>query len=92
MPDFQFTFTIQGISTQRATAIRDKITQRLGEEDVTVTAVNSAQRTRPVRVIGVDTATGTVFDQTVEATSRQDAEDQARAVSATRVVAWVMQP
>ena len=89
MPDYQFTFTVPNITAQRATAIRDRIAQRLGEESVEVTALAMARTTETYRVIGVDTADSTVFDETVEAADRQSARDQVVGSSSTMVVAMV---
>lgn len=89
MPDYQFSFTVPNITAQRATAIRDKIAQRLGEDSVTVTALAMARTTETYRVIGVDTADSQVFDETVEATDKQAATDQVVGAITTRVVAMV---
>lgn len=89
MPSFQFTFEVQGITQQRAGVIRDRIIQRLGEDSVTVTSMNSAQTTTSFRVVGVDTATSEVFDETVDATSDQAARALVIGAVPTRVVALV---
>lgn len=89
MPDYQFTFTVPGITAQKATAIRDGIAQRLGEDLVTVTALTMARTTSSFRVLGVDTATSQVFDEKVEAADRQSARDLVVGSSSTMVVAMV---
>jgi hypothetical protein len=91
MPDYSFTFQVRSITPQRATAIRDKLAQRLADTDITIINVNFARNTTTYKVIGVDTNTSEVFEDTIEATDPQDAEQQAIGTSTTKVVA-VTQP
>ena len=87
MPDYVFTFEVQGITAQKATAIRDRLVARLGEDNVVVGGYGMAQTTNGYRVCGVDTASSAVFDETVEATDADAARTQAQ--TGTRVVAHV---
>lgn len=87
MPDYAFAFIVRGISAQQAATIGQRITQRLSDDGVTVTTVNTSRVTSRFRVLSVDTATRQVFDEVVEATDRQAASDQV--TTATRVVALV---
>lgn len=89
MPDFTFSFTVRGITQQRATTIGTRIEQRLGEDNVDVSGVNVARITIPFRVLSVDIGTREVFDEIVETTSEQAARSQVE--SATRVVAKIGQ-
>lgn len=91
MPDYQFTFTVQGITPQRATAIRDKLAQRLGDDQIQVQTIGFSRTTNTYRVIGVDTTDKTVFEQTVEAVDQAAATQQVVGSSTTKVVATVDQ-
>jgi hypothetical protein len=89
MPDFTFTFTVRGIGAQRAQAIQDRLTQRLSDDQIEAQSSALVRITAPYRVVGVDTDTRQVFDETVDAVSEQDAKDQVTAADASRVVALV---
>jgi hypothetical protein len=89
MPDYEFKFTIQNISAQKATAIRDRIAARLHEDEEVILTAGMARTTTTYRVVGVDTADGVVFDDYVEATSKADAVDQVIGSSTTMKVALV---
>lgn len=87
MPDYQFMFVVRGINQQKAGAISQRIEQRLTEDAIDVTSVNTSRITVQFRVVSVDMETREVFDETVEALNREDA--YAKVESATRVVAMV---
>jgi hypothetical protein len=87
VPDYQFTFTVQDITPQRATAIRDRLSQRLNDDNVQVQNLGFARRTTRYRIVGVDTADKTTFDQTTEAVDQDTAIQQIVGTSTTRVVA-----
>lgn len=87
MPDYTFTFTVRGIGPQKAGAIGTRIQNKLAEDGVDASAVNTGRITQTFRVISVDTDTREVHEDLVEATDEQAARDQV--TSATRVVAMV---
>jgi hypothetical protein len=89
MPDYQFTFQVSGISSQKATAIRDRLVARFEEDNVQVTSSTMAQTTHNYRVRGVDCSTGDTFDETVEAANEADARQQVVGSSASKVVVMV---
>jgi hypothetical protein len=89
LPDYQFTFAVHDITPQKATVIRDRLNTKLGEEQVTVTTSTMAQTTSLFRVIGVDTNTREVFDQTTEATDKDTAAQQVIGTNPDRIVALV---
>lgn len=87
MPDYRFSFIVRGINQQKAGAIGTRIQQRLTDDNIDVSVVDTARVTASFRVVSVDTQSKEVFDETVEATDRQAARDQV--TTATRVVATV---
>jgi len=89
MPDYQFTFTVLNISPQKATAIRDRLADKLNDDVVTVQSLGFSRTTATYRVIGVDTANSAVFDESTEATDKQAAAQQVVGSSTTKVVALV---
>lgn len=89
MPDYTFTFQVQGISAQRATGIRDRMAQRLGDDQVSVRSVNMVRDTYSFRVIGVNVSTRETVDETVEAL---DADSAAAAVATADVVVAHINP
>lgn len=89
MPDYQFSFTVLNISPQKATAIRDRLASRLSDDAVNVQSLGFSRTTATYRVVGVDTADSTVFDESTEATDKQTAAQQVVGSSSTKVVAMV---
>jgi len=87
MPDYTFTFTVRGITPQKAGAIGTRIQQKLTDDEIDVSAVNTARITIPFHVVSVDTDTKEVHEDVIEATDEQDARDQVE--SSTRVVAMI---
>lgn len=84
------TFDVEVASTQKATALRDKLAAELdADTDVTLTHQSMAQRSARFKVIGVDVATKSPFAETVEAADADDAKQQAIGNSKTRIVAEV---
>lgn len=85
---FDLTYRIDVDSTQKAIAIRDKLASLLDEdEDTTLINSTSAQALTEYTVKGVDTKTSKPFEETVEAESADQAEEQV--VSKTRIVVGV---
>jgi hypothetical protein len=83
-------FTIDTTSTQKATALRDRLADEL-EQDEDVTLVNKAlaQDTQRFRVLGVDTSAKESFDENVDAVDEDDAKGQVVGKSKTKIVAQV---
>jgi hypothetical protein len=88
MPTYQFQFIIEGVTSQRATVIRDRLVAKLLEEGY-ATVVAMSRTTAMYRVIGVDVATREVIDDRFEATDRTAAENAALAAYPDLVVVTV---
>lgn len=86
MPDFAFTFTVRQITQQQAQNLQTRLTNQLTQAGASASSVWVGQVTRSFRVRGVDTTTGQVFDQTVDATDVDAATQQVTGGVATMVV------
>lgn len=81
-------FRIDCSSSQKASALRDKLAAQLADDpDVQVIASTTARETQDYEVLAVDLATEEVTTETVEATSEEDAREKAEVVG--KVIAEV---
>lgn len=88
MTEFLLTHKIDASSIQKATALREKVSQVLGEEaEVAVISSSVGQLTQAFEVVGVDTAEKKPFTERVEAKDQHEAEE--KVATKTKVVAEV---
>lgn len=71
------THTIETTSVQKATALREKMAELLADDpDAALIAANTKQDTQTYHVVGYDVFKEESFEEDVEATDSQDAQDQ----------------
>jgi hypothetical protein len=85
---YQLTIQVEVASSQKATALRDKLADiAQQDEDVAVLGWGASQETRTFEVIGVDLDTEEPFTEQVEAEDEEAAREQIKAPKvAARVV------